>query len=346
MAITPTLYETAELIGSFEHMDDEPNYWLQFFSGGTFNFDTEWIEFEKITDAKIIAPFVSPMVRGVPIYGRGSEMRRFKPAYIKLKDPVSPGRLIKRMPGQVLQRVQPSLEQKRDALVFDINRTHRNAIRRTIEVMASKALITGQIPISGENYPAGILVQFGRASGHTITLVGAARWGQPGVDIIENINTWIALVRNATFGGVVTRVTVAPDVWAVMRADDTIRQLMDINIRGTNVSLNIGVRQGLLAEKVGMLSPNLELWVYSDKYVDTNGVLTDYMTTGQVVLTANNMQGVMTYGAIMDHDSLQAVEIFPKVFFENDPSGMFVMNQSSPLPVIINPNNTLLANVL
>lgn len=347
MTITVNLYDTSTLLGVMRELAPVPSYWLDLCFPRAVNFDDEYIDFEKITENRKIAPFVAPTQQGVPIYDEGSTVTRLKPAYIKLKDPVTPSRLMKRSAasgGVVATGGSPA--QRGNAIVGDIMRTHRNAILRREEWMAAQAIITGKVTISGENYPERV-VDFGRAANHTVTLGVGARWGDSGVSIIADIETWRTRVRRAKFGGPVNRITVGPDVWEVMRKDPEILKQLDTQQRGTAADLNVGLMEGEEAEYVGRLSGTLDVWVYSGYYENASGTAVDYMSSKDIVLTGTNVMGHRCYGAILDMDAnLQALSIFPKMWRENDPSAMFIMNQSSGLMVPVNPNNTLKATVL
>ena len=52
-----------------------------------------------------------------------------------------------------------------------------------------------------------------------------------------------------------------------------------------------------------------------------------------VIMGSAGIEGHACYGAIMDLESLQAVERFPKMWEEKDPSVAMLMTQSAPLPV-------------
>jgi hypothetical protein len=65
------------------------------------------------------------------------------------------------------------------------------------------------------------------------------------------------------------------------------------------------------------------------------------------VLTGPSVRGVRCFGAIQDFDAnLQALAMFPKMWRSDDPSATFIMTQSAPLMVPVNPNNTFRARVV
>ena len=57
--------------------------------------------------------------------------------------------------------------------------------------------------------------------------------------------------------------------------------------------------------------------------------------------------GVRCFGAILDEKAgFNAMAVFPKMWSQQDPSATYVMTQSAPLTVPVNPNNSLTAQVL
>lgn len=346
MTITPTLYDTATLLGVMREMDEPSNYWSNLCFGNVMTFEDEYIDFEKLGRGKRkLAPFVAPMAQGRPLYEQGSTVTRLKPAYIKPKDPVTPTRVLTRQPGELLSPTPQSPQARRNAIIADILSQQRSAIERRWEWLAAKAIIDGSVTIEDEDYPARV-VDFGRDPSHTVTLGLGERWGDEGVSILGDIEAWRTQVRRASFGGPTNRLTVGADVWDVMRADAEIKAQLDTQYRGTTADLNTGLRDGSLVEWVGRLSGTLDVYVYSD-YYEVGGEAVDFLDPKDVVLTGPNVMGYACFGAITDVKAgFQALPIFPKNWVSEDPAVEYVMSQSSPLMVPVNPNNTLKATVL
>ena len=347
-------FDSATLLGVMRDersMAPPSSYFLDLLYPDQINFDDEFVDFGKIAGSRKIAPLVVPTAQGKPIYARAERRSRVKPAYVKPKDPVTATRMIKRKAGLGelnsgdSQGLSP--QQRYNATVADILREHREAIERRWEQLAADAALYGKVVLEDEAYPRTI-VDFGRDPSHDITLGAGARWGDNGVSIMDTIQGWITQMRRAKFGGPAARLTVGADVWDVMRKEDEVRELVNTNYTLNNgVDLNLGLRQGADVEFIGKLSGTLELYVYSDYYEDANGNPVNYMDPRDVLLTGNSVRGVRCFGAIQDIDAqFQPVSIFPKMWREHDPSATFIMSQSAPLMVPVNPNNTLRARVL
>lgn len=353
MAIGQTLYSTAALLGVMREanaMQPPTSYWLDLAFPRIVTFEEEYIDFSKLSGLRKIAPLVVPTAQGRPIYSNAERVSRVKPAYVKPKDPVSASRMIQRAAGLGELNVNSnwSPQQRYNAIVADILKEHRYAIERRWEWLAAQAVLYGQVILEDEAYPR-TLVDFERQGANSITLGAGSRWGDAGVSILKNVESWKDIVRSAPFGGPTNRLTIGSAVWEVMREDDEIREMLKLDLRPYNngVNLNLGIREGLDVEFVGTLSGTTPVYVYSDFYHDADGSVVPFMDPRDVVLTGPNIQGVRCFGAIQDIDAqLQAMAMFPKMWKQEDPSATFIMTQSAPLMVPVNPNASLRARVI
>jgi hypothetical protein len=323
------------------------NYWLDLCFNEQLTFDDEFIDFEKMNrKGRRLAPFVAPLAQGKPLLREGSTVTRLKVAYSKMLDPVTPTRMMRRRPGELLAPIPQNPQQRRDAIIADIVAAHRDAVERRWEWLAARAVIDGAVTIVGDDYPARY-VDFQRPSGNTVTLGSGARWGDNGVSILSNLNAWIFSMTTAPYGGPVTRLTLGPDACDVLLKDAEVKAQMDIMTRGTVVNVNTGVREGQQIEFMGKLSPTLEVYRYTDYYEDTDGSFQPFLDPKSAVLTGPNLQGIRAFGAIQDaHAQFQALPVFVRNYIEDNPGIEYVLSQSAPLMVPMNPVQSFKARVL
>ena len=105
-------------------------------------------------------------------------------------------------------------------------------------------------------------------------------------------------------------------------------------------------RAARLADR-GRLAEGLDVYLYADYYVNNSNTAVPFMGTKEVVLSGPGVEGVKAFGAIQDiAANLTPIDIFTKMFDENDPSARFILSQSAPLMIPVNPNVTLKATVL
>ncbi|ASD51929.1 major head protein [Pseudomonas phage PspYZU01] len=352
MTIQVTMYDTQTLLGLYREVEPVSDYFRALGFRSVVNFTDEFIDFQKIKEGRRLAPLVLPTVQGKPVYNEGTELTRLKAAYVKPKDPISPSRMIKRRATESLFTPNAQTPAQRfNAILGDIIRTHRQTIERREEWMAAQALIFGKMTLQADDYPTRV-VDFKRDPAHTVTLAGDARWSTIGeansqANVMKNLNDWIARVRRAKFGGPVNRVTVGVDVIEYMLQDKGVVKQLDLLTRGTNADLNTGLRDGSYVEYIGKLGPNVELWVNGEYYEEDDGTQVNYMPRDGVLLSGPAIDGARCFGAILDDQANFAAQaVFSKMWRQEDPSAVFVMSQSAPLPVPVNPNNTLFAKVL
>ena len=332
------IYDTRTLMEVVRVQKPLQTYWLQYFPR-VFMFETQDIMFDQVVDTRYLAPFVAPNVQGQVMREQGHTAKTFRPAYVKPKHVVTPNRALPRMAGEPLTGAL-SLQQRMDAIVADNIRMEVEAIRRRLEWMAAKAIIDGAVTVSGENYPT-VTVSFGRDGSLSDTKLTTERWSQststPLADIQEMRDAAFRLSRSA-----INRLTFGPDAWNYFSTHADVVDLLSTEKRGSQTDFNtVGIDPGpfeWMGRLVGSGGSGLDLYRYNDFYDADDGTETAVIDTNTVVGTGPGIQGAQCFGAIMDLDSLQPVEMFPKMWKENDPSVMYTMVQSAPLMVPAQPN--------
>lgn len=334
------------------------SHWLNMFFPNTFVSTQEEIAFSKLNASRKIAPFMLPNEPGKPIYRRdGERIESFRPAYTKPKDAVRPSEFIAMTPGEIVRRetlMSPQARYNRE--VNRIVLFHRNSIMRLWDYMAARAILNGSLTI---NYGNGVapIIDFGRDAGHTITLGGGSRWGDVGVNIFNNIQTWTDIVANAEFGGSVTDVILGAAAAAPFMADvesGSLKDKLSTEFRGSE---EVAINRGIIRVDpmnpftwLGRLSSGMDVWRYAgpaSKFQNSDGSFTDIMDPRDVVLASRAVDGIRAHGAILDNAAnLEVADIFTKMWDQEDPSARFIMSQSAPLTIPVNPNCTFRARVV
>lgn len=349
------LYSTSVLYGVLandEQMRPPSNYWLSLCFPEVVQFDEEEIDFAKLGSDRKLAPLVVPTAQGVPIYSAAERVLRFRPAYVKPKDPINASRVIRKIAGQgelAPGAAKKSPAQRYNELVADILRQHRFAIERRWEWMAAQAILYGRVTLKDDNYPE-TTVDFERDSNHEVTLAGNQLWTDTSNSTpLADIERWKAVGRRAFYGGPLTRITMGGKAWEAFRAHPDVQGLLKTDYappQKGGLNVNLGVLEGLEVEWVGKLNGTTDIYVYSDWYT-VKGAAIPFMDERDIVMTGPNVRGVRAFGAIQDiNANFQPLAMFPKMWPAQDPSATFIMTQSAPLMVPMNPNNTLRARVV
>lgn len=328
-----SLYTTRTLARALEALDRPSSFLLDKFFPFVQTFETEKIDFDLINEQKKLAPFVSPMVKGKPQKDRGYITRSFEPAYVKPKNVIDPTRPFKRRPGEVIGgEMAPA--QRHQAAVVSLMEDHRRQIIRRKEWMAAQALRFGKVTVSGEDY-ATDEVDFLRDLALTLVLVDGNRWGEAGVKMLKTLEDGVALIQ-AKSGAISTEVVLDPLAWQLLREDETFMKLLD-NRRQTSGNVELGpIAVGGEEQKARFVGSvgDFNFWVYSDTYVDENGVEQKFLADYQVIIGGSQIEGVQAHGAIRDNKfGFQALEFAPKIIEEDDPAVEFLLTQSAPLVV-------------
>jgi hypothetical protein len=341
------IFNTHVLTKVVEKLERPSSFLLDVFFGQEQTEDSEEIHFDIDKSKPKLTPFVSPLVAGKVVDDEGFTTKSFKPAYAKDKRRFDPSRPFKRVIGEKIGGTL-SPQQRLEA---NINRTLSKQLEnltRREEVMASEALRTGRITVSGDEYPT-VVVDFQRDPSLTVALAGGSRWGETGVNALDNLEDWVARIQEKS-GAVGRTVIMDALAWRVFKADPKVEKLLDIRRLRDAADLALGpiaFGQGNdLARYVGTIG-DLDFWVYNDRYVDDNDVVQKLLPDYTVLLgSPTQLEGTRCYGAIQDEKAgYRAQRFFSKSWLEEDPAVRWLLLQSAPLIVPYRPNASFCATV-
>lgn len=343
------LLPTRRILQTLEETDSMPSYFLDnFFTGETILSTEQEIDFEKVyRDKRKLAPFVAPMSKGKAVFEKGSRTYKFAPAFSKMLDTYNPQKAIQRRVGHKLDLVAPTPDDNYRAWVIEVSKQQYNRYLRLCEWMAAQAILNASVVLIGEGFEQRV-VDFDRASGHTVVLGAGSRWGDSGVSITDNIQSWSDTMHLAAYGGAPTRMTMGVTAWSVFRKDAEIQKRLDTTIRGTQTNIKTGLTGQGEVKYVGNLDGYLEIYVYSDYYHDDNGNVVPFMDARDILLTAPNVNGIKAYGMIPDVlAQFQAMPFFIRNWIDEGEDSIPVVNsKGAPMFAPINQNATFRARVV
>lgn len=336
------IYDTTTLLSVMSQQKVITPFWLSFFPQ-QINFDTEDIAFDRVsTDYRKLAPFVAPNVAGRAGSISGYDTLSFKPAYVKPKDVVDPNMVIPRLPGEALGTGSLSLMQRRDAVVAEILKQQRTKLTNRNEWLAARALIDGTVTIAGDDYPS-VTVDFRRDASLSYNLTGNARWSQSTGNPMADIKSAKQNAYNRS-GVRLTRLVFGANAWEYFTSRVDLKELMNKNYGGLDVSVTRMYDGYEGQEYLGHIQGidgggRIEAWLDTSKYVDESGNEQFFLDQDSVVGVSQFIEGVRCFGAIKDFDAgLRPLEMFPKMWRNEDPSVEYIMSQSAPLMVPRRPN--------
>jgi hypothetical protein len=348
------LYETADLIGVIETIHTAPTFFLErFFKREPILSTSAAIVFDEVLEGlPVMAPFVSPIVQAKPQKRSGFQAKHFTPSYVKPKHFIKPGDFITRVPGEpLLGELTPQARYDRE--VIRLLALQKRQIEAVWEWLAAKAVIDGKVTIVGEDYPA-VEVNFGRDPNNELVITGAGNvWSNEDADIAAMFEDWSDQILELTgFAG--TDVVMSPEIWRLFRKNKVV--LRDADLRRAisavpNLQPQVATQNARYVGKWG----EFDLWVYAGRFKDQDGNISRALQATDVMMTAapsaadgtGGVEGIRAFGAIQDKKAgLQPIDIFPKTWEEEDPSGEQLMSQSAPLMIPGRPNAVIKAKVV
>jgi hypothetical protein len=340
-----------------DRMDSIPSFFLdRFFTESPIYSQDREIQMAELPVAdRIMAPFVLPTEQGKPLPVRERvKVKALTPPYIKPKNAIRPVEARTPMVNELLTRQPITLKQRFDLRVAEITAVHLRAIRMREAHMAAEAFVTGKVRINyerdqGTPHPE-VIIDFGRDPNlNVVKLTGF--WDNPATSIFADIQGWAEEMRDADFGGWPTLMLVGSEVASVFGKNDEIKDMLDTRY---DQRPSIQVERGLLnvAEPMSFIGriQNLEIWSYKDQVQSADYSMIELLDPKEILLIAPGASGVRAYGAIYNAKALQggviSTDVFPSMWVSNDPSDVFLMHESAPLPIPLYPNRTLRAKVL
>ena len=300
------IYSTAVLSKVVSQLPTPKPFILNSFFRNIQTENSEEIHFDIDKCRRRLSPFVSPVVAGKLVLDKGYTTKVFTPAYIK------------------------------DKRIFDVNRPFRRIMGEQIEmltlrqeVMAIETLRTGAITISGEQY-ATVNVDFGRDAELTINLAEGSKWGQSGVEPLDDVQDWSLLVTEKS-GSSVETLVMDIEAWKLFSGSAKVQKLLD-RFRGSDQISPTVTGEG--ARFMGNIG-NFDLWVYAGWYEHPDtGANTPFIPANTVLVLGSDIEGTRAYGAIRDEAAgYQPMPYFSKSWVDNDPSIRYLLLQSAPLTV-------------
>lgn len=331
-----SLYETRTMLQALEQMYPPQMNLTKMFFPTVETFETEYVDMDVVKGGRKLAPMVRPTSQAHVVDRMGYTTKSLKAPYIKEKMKIEPNDLLlNRQAGSTiymgnsnpLQRAQQQLS--KDMLYLT------DMINRRVEWMAAQLLAAGKFTLTGEY--EGYEVDFGMDADHIAN--ASVMWDQATGVPYDDLFGWceaqakksgIPPDRLILGGSVVMKFIFNAQIIAAM---DKLRIMLG-QINPDAVTGFIGTLR---------LGPySLDVYTFSDWYEDeVNGVVTPYVPAKKVFLGSTKAKASQRYGAIKDMRALQPgnegmpvlykTQYFPKTYFEEDPSVMWLMLQSAPV---------------
>ena len=340
----PDTYSTDALLGVVDGLKVAVPALLQRYFPVIEAQDTEFINFDILSKTRRIAPFVHPLVAGKIVANAGYQTKSFKPAYIKDKRQFNAYKSLQRAAGEPIGG-NLSPQQRADINMARAMADQVDMINRRLEVMASEALRTGKVTVTGDEYPT-VVVDFTRdAALSPAALTGTDAWDDAASTPLDDIRLYsLTMLQKSGVAG--SDVIMGTGAVSAFMAHASVKGRLD----NRNITQNLMNSSAVFSEGLTPLGTidGFGIWTYGGWYVDpADDTEKEIFPAKQIALASPGIEGVQAFGAIQDpRAGFAAVPYFPSTWIDNDPPVQWLMMQSAPLTVPTRVNASLGATVL
>lgn len=321
---------------------------------------SETVQIGREENPNKTAPFSPPGATALILGGGESNARQFTAPNIRVKSSVNPGDFM----------FQPALGQnfyvagggngdhlsRMTTLVTRRLEFLDRSIANTEEWMVSRSSFLGVLSYSVPGHDA-FIINYGRPAGNTIVLGGTALWSDPAsfppAQFIE-----AARLSSDSESTPITDVLMSRTAADAFLRNEAIQRLLDNRrIDIGNITFAPAFTEDGTARFLGTIL-GIRAWEYS-RQLDVEGTMTDLIRPGWVEFYSTQSDQVMYYGAIPDLDAVTpqpngarvlggtAVgKRFSKSWATTDPSSLWLLVQSRPLPVPRRPGSFVSMQVI
>ena len=298
-------YDTHTLLASVQQLPPLHTFLLDRYfptNAASDIFATDDVLVEYKSGSKKASPFVAPRKGGIAILRDGYTMKRFTPAHIAPKRPLSIDDLKKRGFGEALY-TQLTPEQRQGVIMLGDLDELRDMNARRKEAMAAEVIFTNGCIMHEYTDDLGTYeekeVRFYDEVSNPATFTPDNYWTTTeasGKQILSDVAAMISMLTSRGLSA--TEVLVAPDVADVILANEWILKLLD----NRNYQIG-GVDPALLpagVSKIARLNIKgrmIDFLCYEDTYTEVDGTTKAFVPQGMIAVGAP-AAGRTVYGAI------------------------------------------------
>lgn len=298
-------YDTHTLLASVQQLPPLHTFLLDRYfptnaASDIFATDDVLVEYKK--GSKKAAPFVAPRKGGITILRDGYTMKRFTPAHIAPKRPLTIDDLKKRGFGEALY-TQLTPEQRQGVIMLGDLDELRDMNARRKEAMAAEVIFTNGCIMHEYTDDLGHYeekeVRFYDGASNLAVYTPSAMWDTTeasGKQVLADVAAMISMLTSRGLSA--TEVLVAPDVADVILANEWILKLLDnrnYQIGGVDpVLLPAGVSK---IARLNIKGRMIDFLCYEDTYTEVDGTAKAFVPQGMIAVGAA-AAGRTVYGAI------------------------------------------------
>ena len=221
------------------------------------------------------------------------------------------------------------------------------AVAELREIITCEFLFKGLVNVIGDGVNR--VIDYGLPN--KIQLLGPDRWGQPGVDPIENLREWYERLANLGFD--VVEIIMGRNVWKFLESDEKwMKQLDNTRTEKGKFAPEKVAGYGNAGYMAQMKDPFVDLYIQRSKYYDeATGTMKSHLPDNTLIMvTRESRQNKFAYGSIdyMENGQFRTVagEFIKEIWFDDRAAVREVLVTSRAVPVPGNLNSWLVATVM
>jgi hypothetical protein len=336
------IFSTRVMLAAMEQMFTPARFLRDTFFRGETRSNSEYVDIDVVKGKRRLAPFCSPLIEGKVVDRLGFTTNTYQPPYIKQKKVTTAADVLKRQAGETIYGADRGPQQRAQEILGADLVELMEMIDRREEWMCANILDTGKVTCTGDGL--NVVIDFGLAGTHKITLTGADLWSATTSNPILDLRTWKRLIQKDS--------GLNPNI--VLMGASVIGPFLD-HAKTKDAYNMLKVDRGAINPQQlpggvtywGFLKDiACDFYTYDEWYLDDSQVLQPLVPDKKVWMIASGARAGKHYGAIKDLDALAAVPRFPKSWTVPDPSARFVMVQSAPIMAFHQVDGLVSAQVL
>lgn len=277
---TVELYKTRTMLGAVENIPTNESFLIDTFCGASETFPTNSIDIDFVKGKKKMSPFVSKYVNGIQVERNVVATKNYEPPKIQPSRALTVETLEQRLAGEALYSNKTPAQRAADILAKDLGELKAMNHRRK-EWMVAQSLFNGRF-VANVHTDANNTVEETFDYGHTFVTTVTKKWNADGSDPLADLQK--ESTKIATSCGQRPSIVVMSDATAEAFLNNAkVQALFD------KWNMNLGTIQPAIkstqVQFIGrLLRPNVEVYVYSESYVDESGAIHTYVPDGKVLI--------------------------------------------------------------
>lgn len=274
------LYQTRTMLGAVENIPTNESFLIDTFCGASETFPTNSIDIDFVKGKKKMSPFVSKYVNGIQVERNVVATKNYEPPKIQPSRALTVETLEQRLAGEALYSNKTPAQRAADILIKDLAELKGMNHRRK-EWMIAQVLFNGHF-VANVHSDKNNYVEETFDYGHTFATDVAKKWSAADSDPIADLQA--ESTKIATSCGKRPNIVVMNDVTAQAFLDNPkVQEYFDkYNINLGTIQPSIKSTQVQFIGK--LLRPDVEIYAYTESYVDDEGTLHTYVPDGKVLI--------------------------------------------------------------